>query len=112
MRIKHVRLAAAAVGVAVAIGTGVAVASSGDQETPITGDALARASAVAVAHTGGGTVTGTEVGDEESLCEVEVTLPDGNQVDVQLDENFTVVGTKTDGPGADDGDDVPDNDGN
>ncbi|MGW4339515.1 PepSY domain-containing protein [Rhodococcus koreensis] len=112
MRINHVRLAAVAVGVAVAIGTGVAVASSGDQETPITGDALTKASAAALAHTGGGTVTGTEIGDEESLYEVEVTLPDGNQVDVQLDQNFTVVGTKTDGPAADDGAGVPDNDGN
>jgi hypothetical protein len=39
---------------------------------------------------------------------VEVTKADGSQVDVQLDPNFIVVGSKTDGPGADtepDGDD-------
>ena len=108
MKIKQVGLAAAAVGVAVVIGTGVAVATGDDQEVPITGDALARASAAAVTYTGGGTVTGTEIGDEESLYEVEVTKPDGSQVDVQLDENFTVVGSKTEAPGTD----FPDGTGN
>ena len=54
--------------------------------------------------TGGGRVTGTEVGDEESLYEVEVTLDDGSQVDVQLDEQFRVVGSEADDEsGADDG---------
>ena len=33
--------------------------------------------------------------------EVEVTLDDGSQVDVQLDEEFNVVGTEQDGPGDD-----------
>ena len=41
---------------------------------------------------GGGKVTETEVGDEDSYYEVEVTLDDGTQVDVQLDEDFKVVG--------------------
>ena len=53
---------------------------------------MEQASDAALAHTGGGTVTETEVGDEESLYEVEVTLDDGSQVDVQLDEDFNVVG--------------------
>ena len=79
-----------------------ATAAVGDSETPITGDALARASAAALEFTGGGRVTGTEVGDEESLYEVEVTLPDGTQVDVQLDENFAVVGSEADGTGDED----------
>ena len=51
----------------------------------------------------------TEVGDEESLYEVEVTLADGSQTDVQLDQNFVVVGSKTDGPGADVEPDAPGN---
>ena len=51
--------------------------------------------------TGGGTVTGTEVGDEESYYEVEVTKADGSQVDVQLNDNFLVVDSKTDPAGAD-----------
>ena len=41
-------------------------------------------------------MTGTEVGDEESFYEVEVTLADGSQVDVQLDESFDVVGSESD----------------
>ena len=41
-------------------------------------------------------MTGTEVGDEESYYEVEVTLDDGSQVDVQLDEQFNVVGGEAD----------------
>jgi len=63
-----------------------------EAEQPITGTDLEKASAEALQHTGGGRVTGTEVGDEESYYEVEVTLDNGNQVDVQLDENFNVVG--------------------
>jgi uncharacterized membrane protein YkoI len=62
----------------------------------ISGDALQKASTAALASTGGGRVTGTEIDDEESYYQVEVTLDDGSQVDVQLDKAFTVVGSKTD----------------
>jgi uncharacterized membrane protein YkoI len=41
-------------------------------------------------------VTETEVGDEESVYEVEVTLDDGSQVDVQLDRSFRVVDSEQD----------------
>jgi hypothetical protein len=44
--------------------------------------------------TGGGEVTGTEVGDEESYYEVEVTSSHGSQTDVQLDRGFSVVGER------------------
>ena len=82
---------------AAAVGTGVAVAAGGDDnEAPITGADLDRASAAALEHTGGGRVTETEVGDEESYFEVEVTLDDGSQVDVQLDESFQVVSSSAD----------------
>jgi uncharacterized membrane protein YkoI len=79
-------------------GAGTAIASNDDDatDTPITGDALERAEQAALAETGGGTVTETEVGDEESMYEVEVTLDDGSQVDVQLDEDFKVVGSEQD----------------
>jgi hypothetical protein len=80
-------------------GTGVAVASgAGDSggDHPITGAALDQASAAALAYTHEGRVTGTENGDEESQYEVEVTLDNGNQVDVQLDAQFHVVSSKTD----------------
>ena len=65
-------------------------------DTPIAGSELDQASASALEHTGGGQVTETEVGDEESYYEVEVTLDDGSQVDVQLDRAFNVVGEETD----------------
>ena len=93
-------IAAIAGGAAIvaAIG-GVAVANTDDDgtEVPITGDALARASAVALDHTGEGRVSETEQGDEDSYYEVEVTLDNGNQVDVQLDRDFNVVGSEADG---------------
>lgn len=73
-------------------------ADDGDDETDteITGSELESASEAALSYLGEGEVTGTEVGDEESYYEVEVTLPDGRQVDVQLDEQFQVVGAEDD----------------
>jgi hypothetical protein len=59
-------------------------------------DALTRASAVALAVIGGGRVTGTEVDDAESYYEVEVTLANGDQVDVHLDTAFRVVSRSSD----------------
>jgi uncharacterized membrane protein YkoI len=93
--------------VALAAGAGgVAIAGSGDDaEEPIRGTALDRASEAALDHTGGGRVSGTETGDEESYYEVEVTRSDGSQVDVQLDRAFRVVGGEADDehePGDDD----------
>ena len=60
-----------------------------------------QASAAALAHTGQGSVSDTEVGDEESYYEVEVTLDDGSQTDVQLDRDFNVVGSEADKGGED-----------
>jgi uncharacterized membrane protein YkoI len=65
-------------------------------DTPISGSALDQASAAALAYTNGGKVTDTEVGDEQSYYEVEVTANDGSQTDVQLDHAFNVVGSKVD----------------
>jgi uncharacterized membrane protein YkoI len=67
-----------------------------DRETPIPPPALARATAAALAATAGGRVTGTEIDDEDSKYEVEVTMDDGRQLDVQLDAGFHVVSTKPD----------------
>lgn len=79
-------------------GTGIAVATTGgdDNETPISGPALEKASAAALAYTGGGEVTDSEVGDEEGYYEVEVTLDNGKQADVRLDKDFKVLGSKVD----------------
>ncbi len=76
--------------------TSVTATDGDDNEAAISGEALQKASAAALAHTGGGRVSETEVGDEESYYEVEVTLDDGSQVDVQLDEKFNVVGDEAD----------------
>jgi uncharacterized membrane protein YkoI len=105
VRKRVVKIGAAAVVIAAIAGGGIGWATAGDDdatERPITGPALERAKAAALAHTGGGKVTGTEVGDEESYYEVEVTLADGSQVDVQLDEDFDVVGSENDGRGDED----------
>ena len=90
---------AAAIVVAAAGATAAAAAAGGDDdatERAITGDALERAKAAALADTPG-KVTETEAGDEESYYEVEVTRADGSQVDVQLDRDFQVVGQEDDG---------------
>jgi len=89
----------AGVAAVTAAGAGVGIAAAGggdDSEGPITGSELDRASAAALAETGEGRVTETEVGDEDSFYEVEVTLDDGSQVDVQLDRDFQVVSSSTD----------------
>lgn len=96
MKKSHKIVTAATAVIAAAAAATTIAAASGDNETPITGAALEQASAAALAHTGGGRVTDTEVGDEESIYEVEVTLADGRQVDVQLDRDFRVVGSKAD----------------
>jgi hypothetical protein len=99
MRPRTKLLIAGVLAVVLAVGgAGIAVAASGDDEQSpaITGPALDRASAAALDHTGDGDVTETEVGDEESYYEVEVTKADGSQVDVQLNRAFQVVGSSTD----------------
>ena len=100
-------IAGAALAGAVAVGGAtIAVASSSDDaEEPITGPALDQATAAALDHVGEGQVTETEVGDEDSLYEVEVTLDDGSQIDVQLDADFNVVATEEDGVDDEDDDD-------
>ena len=99
-------LIGAAVGAAVLVGgAGIAAAAGGpdlgtgdDDEPALTGSALERASAAALEasreYGEGGTVTSTEGADEEPYYEVTVTLPDGTEVDVDVDaESFTVLGT-------------------
>ena len=89
-------------GAAVAIGTGEAGDDDATQKS-ISGSALKKASDAALEHTGGGTVTETEVGDEESYYEVEVTTDEGQQ-DVQLDRDFNVVSSEDDSDSGEDED--------
>ena len=106
-RKMRIVIGAAALAGAAAIGTaGVAIAGGAGgedaNERPISAAALQRAEAAALDHTGGGRVTDTEEGDEESLYEVEVTR-DGGEVDVQLDRDFKVVGQESDAGGSENG---------
>ena len=103
---------AAVVVVAVAVAGGVAVAGNGDDE-PLTGATYDQAVAAALTRTGGGAVTETEIGDGNAAYEVEIRLPDGSQVEVELDAEFNVLGSSPDDDGAgddDDGDDGDDDD--
>ncbi len=89
--------------------TATGVASAADTEggdsadVAITGEALTRASEAALAETGGGEVVDTEIEDEENGYEVEVNVDGGRQIEVQLDQNFAVVGSSENEEG-DDGD--------
>jgi hypothetical protein len=90
-------------GLAVAgIGTGIGVATMGDDDQPLTGSDLEQATAVALEHTGGGTVTESEIGDDGAAYSVEVRLADGSQVEVQMNANFEVIGSTAEDDGAGD----------
>ena len=108
-KLKGVIVGFAVVAVLAIGGTAIANNVGGDDDgsdKPITGTALDKAKAAALAHTGGGKVTETEAGDEEGAYEVEVTMPDGSQVDVHLDKSFHVLGQQGDDDGS--GDDAGD----
>ena len=102
-KLKGAVITIAALAVLALGGTTIARATGGgDDETtqkPIAGQALDRAKSVALDHTGGGKVTGTELGDEEGAYEIEVTRADGSQVDVHLDQAFKVIDQADDGDG-------------
>ena len=108
-KLKGVIIGFAVVAVLAIGGTAIASNVGGDDDgsdKAITGTALDKAKAAALAHTGGGKVTETEAGDEEGAYEVEVTMPDGSQVDVHLDKSFHVLGQQGDDDGS--GDDAGD----
>jgi hypothetical protein len=98
INVKTLLIAAAvAMLLALGVGGGIAYATGGDSgEQQATGPGIEKAKSVALDHTNGGRVTGTEVGDEEGYYEVEVTRDDGSQVDVHLDKNFNVLSTPAD----------------
>jgi len=87
-----------------ALAAGIAVAGGGGDDQPLTGSTLDRATAAALAHTGGGKVVETEVGDDGSAYGVEIRLDDGRQVEVNLDEAFGVIGQEADDDGPNDKD--------
>ena len=63
-----------------------------DGDSHLTGPQADRAKAAALAVTGGGRANSVERDSENGATyEVEVTKPDGNTVDVRLDENYKLV---------------------
>jgi uncharacterized membrane protein YkoI len=94
------------------LGAGGLVWSSAASDE-LTGDERDRASAAALEAVGEGKVTGTETDDEEGAYEIEVTRPDGSQVDVHLDKDFQVLSQEADDEDGDDedGDDEDADDG-
>ncbi len=105
---------AAAVAIVVALGgAGIAYANGGadSEEHQATGPGIEKAKSVALDHTNGGRVTGTEIGDEEGYYEVEIIRDDGSQVDVHLDRDFNVLSTPADHEGPDESEDEPNDDG-
>ena len=101
---KRIVVGAAGLGVTAAVvAGGVAVAGNGDdgaashQYTQEQADAATKA---ALEATGGGTANSVETDSENGATyEVEVTKPDGDTVDVRLDEQYRVVVIEGDGEG-------------
>jgi len=98
----------AAVALMLLVGAGVAYATgssgddsgSGDGSEQSTGPGMDQAKIVALEQVNG-RGTATEFQDEEGYYEVEVTKPDGTQVDVHLDKNYNVLDVQSDGGGSD-----------
>jgi uncharacterized membrane protein YkoI len=79
-------IAAGGTGAAMAIGSG----DDGDEQA--TGPGAEQAKAAALELTGGGTANSVERDSEDGATwEVEVTKPDGNTVDVRLDQGYGEV---------------------
>ena len=78
-------------------GAAIANATMGDDGEALTGATLERASAAALKAAGGGRVTETEHDSEAGATyEVEVTKPDGSEVEVLLDGSFEVISAERD----------------
>lgn len=108
-RVSKTLIAAMATVGIVAGGATIASANSGtadgDPDIPITGEALTQATAAALAETGGGEVTETEIENEgDTAYEVEITMADGTMLEVELDASFNVLGVE------DETNEGPDND--
>jgi hypothetical protein len=96
MRTKAKVLIAAIAALVVAGGAATVSMATGSSDTPLEGSELERASEAALAHTGGGTVVESEAGEGSGAYEVGVLLEDGSVVEVQLDENFGIIGSGAD----------------
>ena len=86
--------AAAAADAAATAAAAAAAADAAAAATATSAEQRASAEAAALAHVGSGTVTEFDISDDsDHLYEVEITLPSGEDVDVELDASFTVLRT-------------------
>lgn len=98
MKKKTIWITGAAVATVLVVGgAGLAIADPFDgsfgNDGPLTGDTLDRASTAALDAVGSGTVTDSDLGDDDDAqaYEIEITLADGTDVDVALDDTFGVL---------------------
>ena len=108
MHRRMITLGAVTIAAAALTGGGIALATGGGGERPLTGTAKEQATAAALRHTGGGTVTETETGDDGAAYSVEVRRADGTQVEINLDAQFDVIGSERDDDGPADEDEAGD----
>jgi hypothetical protein len=99
-RQRKLLIAAVAALAVIGIGTGAVLAVGGDDDRPLRGSALDRATEAALEHVGGGRVIETEVGDDGAAYGVEILRSDGSVVEVGLDQDFQVIATEGDDDGA------------
>ena len=98
-------IAIVAVVAVIAIAGGAIAIAGGDPEGGVTGPQADRAIAAALEATNGGTAHAVERdGENGATWEVEVTKPNGQTVDVRLDENYEVVVIEGDSEAPDDDD--------
>jgi len=76
-----------------------------DSAEQVSGAGADKAVAAALEITGGGEANSVELDSENgAVWEVEVTTPDGNTVDVRLDDNYGEVAVEDDTEDNEDGD--------
>jgi uncharacterized membrane protein YkoI len=102
--LRRKRIVIPALAAVAVLGAG-GVAWSSAASDDLQGDERDRATSAALEAVGEGKVTGAESDDEEGAYEIEVTRPDGTQVDVHLDKDYRVLSQDADDDNDEDGDD-------
>ena len=92
MRTTSLRPRLAAVGLTAALALTLGACGGSDDEALSSADRN-KAEAAALKYVGGGAVTDAERGDgdDKYAYQVEVTLPNGTDIDVELDDSFAVT---------------------